>query len=186
MNSMSSGGPAERSTFVTVLAWIFIVLSGFWTVVSIFQNIAMSTVMPVAEMQASMDAAKARGDIPPYAEFMFGHMRMLFGAFLLLSALTLVASIGLLKRWNWARLVFIALMALGILWNIGGLFLQRLVLSGMRMMPENAGPEFRSQFEPMMSAMQIVSAIFALAFCVLFAWIIKRLMSVRREFEATT
>ncbi len=186
MNSMSSGGPAERSTFVTVLAWIFIVLSGFSTLMSIIQNIVMSIVFPFARMQASIEAAKARGDIPPGAEFMMGHIRMLFGAFLLLSAITLVASIGLLKRWNWARLVFIALMALGILWNIGSLFLQRLMLSGMPMMPENAAPEFRAPFEPMMLAMQIVSAIFALAFCVLFAWIIKRLMSaaVRREFAA--
>jgi flagellar biogenesis protein FliO len=53
-------------------------------------------------------------------------------------------------------------------------------------MPANAPPEFRAQFESMMSAMQVVSVIFALAFCGLFGWIIWRLMSadVRREFAA--
>ncbi len=132
MNSMSSGAPAERSTFVTVLAWIFILMSGFSTVMAVFQYVVMSFVMPLARMQASLDELKARGDMPmpPGAEFMFGHMRLIFGAFLLLSAITLLTSIGLLKRRNWARLVFICLMALGIVWNIAGLFLQQLMLSG--------------------------------------------------------
>ncbi len=58
MNSMSSGGPAERSTFVTVLAWMFIVLSGFSTLMSIIQNIVMSIVFPFARMQASIEAAR--------------------------------------------------------------------------------------------------------------------------------
>jgi hypothetical protein len=185
MHSTSSGAPAERSTFVTVLAWIFIVLSGFSTIMSIFQYVIMSFVFPFARMQASVDAARARGGIPPGAEFMIGNMRLLIGSFVLLSAIMLVASIGLLKRRNWARRAFIALMALGILWNIGGLFLQRLMFSSMPMGPGNAPPEFRAQFESMMTAMQIASAIFAIAFCVLFGWIIWRLMSadVRREFD---
>jgi hypothetical protein len=181
---MSSGGPAERSTFVTVLAWIFIALSGFSTVISILQNILISYVMPMAQMQSAVDEAEARGPFPPGAAFMIGHMRLLFGAFLVLSAITLMVSIGLLKRWNWARLVFICLMVLGIVWNIAGVFLQRLMFSAMPPMPDDAPPEARAMFETMMPMMQVVSAIFALAFCALFGWIIWRLMSadIRREF----
>ena len=35
--------PVRRSTFVTVLAWIFIGLSGFTALIGILQNIMMQT-----------------------------------------------------------------------------------------------------------------------------------------------
>jgi hypothetical protein len=35
-----SPATSERSTFVTVLAWIFIALSGLWTLIALLQNIA--------------------------------------------------------------------------------------------------------------------------------------------------
>jgi len=60
------------------------------------------------------------------------------------------------------------------------------VLSSMPVIQPNMPQDFRAQFESMMMGMQVMGAIFALGFSVLFGWIIKRLMSsdVRREFEA--
>ena len=190
MSSAANPTPAERSDFVTLLAWVFIGLSGLATLMATFQYMMVNFAMSIGQMQDAMNDAKSRGDFPPAAEFMLDHVRQLIGAFFLLSLVTLVASIGLLKRWNWARLVFICLMALGIAWNLAGLFLQRLmmstVLSSMPVMQPNMPQDFRAQFESMMMGMQVMGAIFALGFSVLFGWIIKRLMSsdVRREFEA--
>lgn len=189
MSSAVSPTPAERSDFVTLLAWVFIGLSGLATLMATFEYMMVNFVMSMGQMQDAMNDAKARGDFPPGAEFMLDHVRQLMAAFFLLSLVTLVASVGLLKRWNWARLLFICLMALGIAWNLAGLFLQRLmmstVLSSMPMMQPNMPPDFRAQLESMMTGMQVMGAIFALGFSVLFGWIIKRLMSaeIRREFE---
>jgi hypothetical protein len=192
MSSIDGSTQPQRSDFVTVLAWIFIGLGGLSTLMSVAQYIMFNFMMSIGQMQDAMNAETARGDFPPAAEFMFGHFRQLIGAFFLLSLVTLVAAVGLLRRRNWARLVFICLMALGIVWNLAGLVLQRVMMSSMLstmpMLPPNAPPDFRAQFETMMTGMQIVVAIFALGFSVLFGWIIMRLMSaaIRREFGAAT
>lgn len=179
--------PTPRSSFVTVLAWIFIVLSGFSTLIAIAQNVMINTMFPVDQMQVAMHAAKEKQNIPPVAEFMTSHFRLFFGAFLALSAVTLVSSIALLKRMNWARVVFICLMGFGIIWNIGGLFLQQAMFSSMPSPPPNAPPEFQSQFKSMATTMLIFSSVMAIGFSVIFAWIIKRLASpeTRKEFEVT-
>jgi hypothetical protein len=174
-----------RSSFVTALAWVFIVLSGFATLIAVAQNVMINTMFPVDQMEAAMHSAKTQQDIPPIAKFMTSHFRLFFGAFLALSVVTLVSSISLLKRKNWARLIFISLMGLGIVWNIGGLFLQQAMFSTMPPPPTTAPPEFQNQFNSMAQTMMIFSAIMAIGFSVLFAWIIKRLASqkVREEFE---
>jgi len=192
MSSTDGSTPATRSDFVTVLAWIFIGLGGLSTLMAVAQYIMVNFMMSIGQMQDAMNAETARGDVPAAAQFMFSHFRQLIGAFFLLSLITLVAAVGMLRRWNWARLLFIGLMALGIVWNLASLALQRVMMSSMLstmpLLPPNAPPDFRAQFETMMTGMQIVSAIFALGFSVLFGWIIMRLMSaaIRREFGATT
>jgi hypothetical protein len=183
MSSTQSPLPAERSEFVTVLAWIFIGLSGFMTLTSVFQYFAFGMMMSFGPMQEGMNEMLAR---MPAAAFVFRHFRLLIGTVVLLSLITLVASIGLLKRWNWARQVFIGLMAVGIIWNIAGTIVQFMILRAMPMLPlpPDAPAEFRDLFEAMMSSMRIFSVIFALGFCLLYGWIIVRLMSakVRSEF----
>jgi len=131
-----------------------------------------------------MQASQAHG-APPFAQFMFGHMQWFFLGFLLFSALLLVTSIGLLKRWNWARLVFIAFMVLSIAWSIGSIGLQMAMMSSMQAdvsAMQHAPVDFRA-FQIVVTGM---STLFALAFSVLYAWIIKRLASapVIAEFRA--
>jgi hypothetical protein len=185
MDNTSNQVQSARSSFVTVLAWVFIVLSGFTTLIAIAQNIMISTMFSADQMEAAMHAAKGKQDIPPIAEFMTSHFRLFFGAFLALSVVTLVSSIALLKRKNWARLMFICLMGLSIVWNIGGLFFQQAMFSSMPSPPTTAPPGFQAQFNSMAQTMMIFSAIMAIGFSILFAWIIKRLTSqkVRKEFE---
>lgn len=117
--------PVARSTFVTVLAWIFIALAGFATFISILQNIMIAFVFPMAQMQA---AATQQG-APWFAAWMIQHFQLFFLLFLVASASCLAAAIGLLRRKNWARLLFIALMLLGIAWNVAGLVLGAFFLS---------------------------------------------------------
>ena len=74
----------------------------------------------------------APADMPPFAAFMFSHFQLFFLLVLLLSAFTLISSIGLLKRLNWARLCFIGVMVFGIVYQLGGLVIQFLMFSSMR------------------------------------------------------
>lgn len=175
----------NRSSFVTVLAWIFIVLSGFATMISILQNIMVWTMFNQPEVANAMSTPPPGA--PPFLAFMAGYFQWIFLAFLLVTIATLVSSIGLLKRINWARLVFIGLMFLGIAWNLLGLFGQFAMKTFMRgqfaAIPKT--PDM-PDMQAFMIGMMVVSAIFAIGFSVLFGWIAKRLLSleIRAEFGA--
>lgn len=183
METPVSAASVQRSTFVTVLAWLVIVMAGFTTFIGVLQNIMISTMMPFDKMPSP--SGPEAEHMPAFMRFMMANVRWFFLAFLLLSAATLASAIGLLRRKEWARLVFIGLLSLGIVWNIAGVFVQQSMLGGAAMAPTNAPPEFRAEFERMATMMLIVSVVFAVAFSALFGWLIKRLSSapVRAEFS---
>lgn len=171
-----------RSSFVTVLAWIFIVLGGFATAISILQNIMIYAMFPVEEMHAA--AAEAKEQTPAVALFMLDHMRVIFLSFFVICALTLVSAVGLLKRQNWARLIFVAVMGAGILWNIGSLAFQLYFFSSMPGFASEAPGGFESGFETMMVVMMVFSVLMPVGFSFLFGWIVKKLLSpaIKAEF----
>lgn len=175
---------AQRSQFVTVVAWIFIVLGGFTTLISLLQNVMLNTVFPIDQMQEQM--ASNPTPMPAMFQWMTSHFRLFFLAFFLVALTTLVSAIGLLRRRNWGRLAFIGILALGILWNLGGFVLQQMMMSEMlSLQPTGAQADFENQMQGFMVGMRIFSAIFAIGFSALFAWIAWRLMSPRivAEFE---
>lgn len=165
----------KQSAFVTVVAWIFIALSGFGTVISILQNIMVQTVFRSPEVSQAMQTPPPGA--PPFATFMVTHFQWFFLAFLLASSFTLVSAIGLLKRRNWARLSFIGLLSLAILWQVGGLALQFSIFSSIREQLSAAAVPGGPDMGPFFIAMAVVSILFAVGFSVLFGWIIKRLLS---------
>ena len=175
----STDSAQARSTLVTVVAWIFIVLAGMSTLVSLLQ-----TVMVQLAPFDAMAHADGPEDMPAMFRFMFRHFRLFMAAFLVLSALGLASAIGLLRRQNWARLVFVGLLALGIAWNLGGMALQYAMFSSMQPTVARVPSDVQRDFDMMMMFMQVVSALMALALSLLFGWLIRRLLSapVRAEF----
>ena len=171
----------NRSSFVTVLAWVFIILSSFATMISILQNIMVWTMFNQPEIANAM-ATPPLG-APPFMAFVAGYFRWFFMLFLLVTVATLVSSIGLLKRLNWARLVFIGLMILGIVWNLGGLLIQFAMFDSMRGQFADANKAAGApNMQAFMIAMEIVSVLFGIGFSVLWGWIAKRQLS--REIKA--
>ena len=171
-----------RSTFVTAVAWVFIALAGFSTAIAVLQNVMIALMFP----REAMSEASNLKDVPVFFRFFAAHPQVFFAAFLAASATTFVSAIGLLKRKNWARIVFMAILVLGIAWNLGGLLIMFLAFSPMPPIPDHAPAEFRSGFETMWKVMTAFSVAIALGFAGLFGWIIKRLASVeiKREFLA--
>jgi len=175
----------KRSTFVTVVAWIFIALSGFSTFIGIVQNVLVQTVFLPAMERAQPSLPP---DAPPIFVFMFNHLGLFFFAFLLFSAFLLLCSIGLLRRWNWARLCFAAIMLLGIVWNVAGVVMQFATFSSTwRQMQEQfqdmppGAPDMSAFFVVIL----VITAAFAIGFSVLLGWIAKRLLSapIAAEFK---
>jgi len=192
LGSESSARP--KSTFVTVVAWIFIILSGFATFISLLQNLMVGFI-PRDMFDSAMQDSTFTHVMPPAARFMFSHLQLLILCFFILTALTLAASIGLLQRRNWARLLFVGLLGLGIVYNLAGLVLQQSMLSSMTSRfpldsAISADSTFRTtaqQFDQMMAGFRVVMYVVTIGFAALFGWIIAKLLSrpIREEFGVT-
>ena len=109
--------------------------------------------------------------------------RLALRAFLVACSLTLVASVGLLLRRNWARLLLVALLVVGIIVNVVGAFLMVLFFKDVtQRVPAGLAPP--GDFLVFAVISGAVNVLFVFGFLALFGWIAKRLLSpqVRREF----
>jgi hypothetical protein len=182
MENLPSPALAPRSRFVTIVAIVFLVLSAGSTLVGVLQNLMINFLFPAPELGELV--ADHPGGMPPFAIFLFSHMRLMFLLVLLMSATTLVASIGLLKRLAWGRLLFIGVMGLGIVWNICGVLLQHWAASTIGgSLPPTA--EGAPDIAAMLAVMRIAGLVMALLFSSLFGWIIYKLVQpeIAAEFE---
>jgi hypothetical protein len=170
-----------RSTFVTVLAWIFIILSGFGTFVGVIENV-MFFVFPSEQLNAVLAQVQDIQQMPPILRFAFSHIHGLVAGGTLFAVFSLVVSIGLLMRKNWARLAFVVIMALGIVWSLLSVAWQFFLLQGM---PDMVGIQAPPMFRVMQTAIMAFSFVISFAFVVLYGWIIKKLLSERIRSEFT-
>ncbi len=168
-----------KSTFVTVVAWIFIALEGMAAFITLIQYVVFGMVFPLNEFREGMAKAQGEGRFPQAFAWVFEHFRPMLLVLFVYALLKLIMAIGLLKRRNWARLFFIGILALGIAWSFAGIALQQYFLSSMFTfpVPPNAPKDFNAAMEGATIVMRVFSAIFAIAFAVLYAWMIKKLMS---------
>lgn len=167
-------GVAQKSTFVSILAWVFIVLSAGATAVSVLQNLMLYLLFPREEIKAALASGAQVQHIPWTARVMMGHFEVFVGAFLVVSILMLITAIGLLRRWNWARRIFILFMVMGIVWNMVGILLQYWWFSDMPM-PMDADGRFTGAMQAMMLAMRVFTAIIAVVMSGVMGWVIWRL-----------
>jgi hypothetical protein len=172
--------PPKRSTFVSVLAWIYIVLMGLMTFAAIIEAIVFFTVLPPDAIGRLWAQATGGQQLPAVYQFMFSHMQALTLGGLVMSVFLLVASIGLLKRRNWARIIFIVFMGFSVVWNVASVFLMPSLYSTMPMVPQAQGLPVLKVIQTVMSVFAVVMA---LAFTVLFGWIVKKLLSARIKAE---
>ena len=170
----------KQSSFVKVLAWFLIVINGLGVLIGIAQNVMLQTVMKDKNFQDSMQGMNGEeSGFPPLMSSMFEHMDLMVMGTLALAIVAFVASIALLKRKNWARLFFIVLFGLGIVWSLVGAYMQYDLMNSM-----NVGGEIPEDFATMKNTMMMVNGAITIAFIALYVYIIKRLHSeqIKSEF----
>ena len=169
----------KQSSFINVFAWISIVFSGFGILIGILQNVMMQTVMKDANFEEAINKAE---NLPPLMKVMFENFEFLVMGTLIVTIMTFIASIGLLKRKNWARLFFIIFLVLGVIWTVVGGFMQFSFMDSMTMssIPQDVPPEFQT----MQNTMKIVMGVMLVAMLGLYLYLIKRLRSdeIKEEF----
>ena len=139
---------AYRSTFVTAVAWVFIVVSGLGTLVTALQNFIIHF---LAQQMSLIFQAGLPQKTSWFLIFVLNHIKLYFAVLLVIDVFTFVSSIGMLNRKNWARLAFVGLMILGIIWNLPTLFSSLAALNA--------------------------NVLFELGLILIFGWIGKRLLS---------
>jgi len=171
----------SKSLFVTVTAWVFIVLAALASVSALLQNAAMASFLPGLTVVGNVQP------LPLLTGLLMGYLPWLVGAGLVVSLATLACAIGLLVRLEWARRIFIALLVLAIAANVGGLWLQQevmqsLVSSALKSSP--LPPLVADVFGGFVTAARVMAVLVTVGACLLLVWIIRRLMSpaVRQEF----
>ncbi len=177
----SISSPTGKSKFVTYLAWMFIITAGLGTFVAIIQNIMVFVFFPGNEVSRILNFSEAAEYIPAILPFIISHIRLFLLVYLLAAGITFIASIGLLMRKNWARIFFVSIMSLGIIWNLVEMFFYGALIPKIPVFPDEIGlPNFQTIF----SGVRIFAAIFAIGLIILYAWIIKKLVSknIKREF----
>ena len=170
-----------RSVFVTATAWVAIVLSALASAAAVVQNALVASDASLAAGGVNLPA------LPLLTNLLLGYLPWVVGTGLVMSVLMLVSAVGLLLRLDWARRTFIGVLAIAIVANLLGLWLQHEVvqsvvsstLSGAPLPPGAAGV-----FGGFVTAARVMAALVTLGTCVVFGWVIRRLMSasVRQEF----
>jgi hypothetical protein len=176
-----------HSAFVSATAWSFLLVAAFGAFMNALQLLLMFTVLPPADYFAIASDLQSTQSLPSFLVFIVEHMVAWTFLALVLSLLTLVASVGLLRRQNWARIVFVVIMWLGVAANLAGAAAP-LVLGPMAQSLLQSFPiEMRGDLQSMMTMMTWLSVGLALLFAALFAWTAVKLMSaaVRRECGAS-
>jgi hypothetical protein len=166
---------SSRPLFVTLTAWLFIVLATVLCALGLAQT---------GPGDAAVEQA-ATG----YADLMQGAVPWLQGAGLMGACGLLVGAIGLLLRREWARRVVIVLLAIVMVANVAGLWLQYEFVQAMvnGTLQHNALPAEAVQVVGQLVVVaKVMGFLLALMLSIGLGWMIRRLRSpiVRQEFLA--
>ena len=165
----------SQSRFVNCVAWLFIVLAGFTCAWAVIQNATQATWAAPLASHSGLTAWIAR------------YVTWVFSGAAALSLATVVGAVGLLRRVEWARRVFIGLLAVAIGVNLAGLWLQQEAVH-LLVDPALHGATLPQAvadvFGGMVAAARGLAAAVTLGACAALVAIIRRLMSpaVRQEF----
>lgn len=170
-----------RSLFVTVTAWVFIVLSALTATSALIQNAAVASLLPAPAAAMPVQA------LPLLTGLLLGYLPWVVGFALAMSIATLASAVGLLLRLDWARRAFIGLLAVAIVFNLLGLWLQHEVVQSVvqsTLTRAPLPPQAADVLGGLLTATRAMAALVTLGACATLAWIIRRLMSplVRQEF----
>lgn len=171
----------SRSLFVSVTAWVFIVLGALASLSTLVQNAALMSLLP--GFHASLEPRA----LPLLTGLLVANLPWVTGVGFVLSLATLGAAVGLLLRLEWARRAFIALAVVAIVGNLLGLWLQQELLQTLidgTLQRATLPREAAGVFGGLATAARAAAIALSLLACMLLAWIIRRLMSqgVRQEF----
>jgi hypothetical protein len=172
--TFSVGAP---SRFVTVTAWVAIVLAAAVALLAGWQQAELASLLPQWQQRP----------LPVVSGWLLRGMPWVLATAAGLALVLVASAIGLLLRLDWARRVFIGLVALAIAANLFGLWLQHEAVQlwvertlGAVVLPGPAAGVFGG----LLTLAQVMAGMVTVAAALVLVWVIGQLNSerVRQEF----
>ncbi len=172
------------SSFITAVAWFFIIIGAVSTLIISFQNLFLYLFFPAGEFSAAAESYSGSDHFSFHGLYSIEIFQVLLFLLFLLSFFLLISAIGLLRRKNWARIVFIVLLTAGIIWNGVYLWIQKSVLSYVGLIETGKDAEMNTLLDNFISTFSIESFSVAIILSALYGWVIWKLSTppVRNEF----
>ena len=165
---MKMNGTANKLVRIEIIGWVLTIFFGMLSFLSSIQVVLFAVTMDwdqFLKMKSNLPDS-----FPPVVQIMFGYLPILmiiqFGA----SLTGLVASLGFLKRKNWARLLLVAVLVFGIIYCIAGNVIAWLAL---KVPSSSVVADSRLNDNIMITAMIVLGIIM----CAAISWIIHLLLS---------
>jgi hypothetical protein len=171
----------SRSLFVTITAWVFMVLALLASASAVVQTAEVSS------LPGQIALSGAPLPQPGLTGWLLAYLPWVVGTGLVVSVATLVAAGGLLLRLEWARRTFIALLLVAIAANLAGLWLQQEVMLSLvdaTLQRSALPPQVAGVFGGFVVAARSMAVLVTLIGCGGLGWIAWRLTQplIRQEF----
>lgn len=166
-----NNAPAPQSSFVTALAWTSIIVSAFGAFSS-FVQMLLARFLFTDEFVKQLTTVAADDPLVQAMAAWIPRLPMLSFLGFAAMAISLVASIGLLKRIEWARKLFIVLLVFGIASNIGVIFLQERMMALVA-----SGGDGNAMVDEFVRTTRILTGVLMVVLSVLLGWLAKQLMA---------
>lgn len=182
------GSARPSGSFVTVLAWISIALALLGLLYGLMQTV-MGLVLPADFYLRMLNPYGGEPPrLPPLMHWMYTNTLLMGVLMFVLSAIFLWVSWGVLKRREWGRKGFIAVLVLGTLWQFACIFALPQFIEGMLAVQAGALPQGQAmppELESFMTAAMLMGGVVAVVFAALHLWIVWKLCTpaVRAEFD---
>jgi len=188
--SPTSAASPERGarSFVTVLAWITLGLGALGVAYGLLQML-IAALMPADSYLRLVDPlGTGQVQLPSLLRWSLEHNLEIGIAEAILSALMAWLGLGLLRRWEWARMGFIVYLGLGTLLTFGGIWYVPALMDASLSMQAGLlapGQPIPPELAGMKTLMTIFSVVVALVFTALHGGIIWKLCTpaVRNQFR---
>lgn len=179
--------PPQRSTFVTVVAWLMMAVYIFKAAVSALQAVILWTIFSMGEFQEAMDEIHQDPEAPDWFATVFANMHWFAALSFVLAAGMIGVSIGLLRRKEWARKIFIVVLGLKVSLAIASLLVMPLIFGFLVPWQEflEVNDPAARPFLAIWLGMMALMGVFTLAINGLYVWVIWKLTrsEIRREFQ---
>ena len=179
MNVSKNQSVPLRSKSVTITAWLFIIIGTFATIATIIQGLMYVRMLSMPTLHQAMHEGASH--LPFVLQLLFEHFRLYLLFVFSLSLSTLLSAIGLLKRKNWARQLFIVVLVTVTIALLVAFITQLSIRPATDNIPAAQIPP---EAQKMMRVMKGFFFIITFSVSSLFGWLIAHLTNpeIRQEF----